>query len=183
MPRIAEPSGSIVCKQRGRRRYYYYSRSYRVKLDPAATGKTKGSGKSRVISDQVYLGTAEEVLQKLSRLATAAAEPVEVHNRQFGLPVALFEMAERIGLREIINCVAPGKVKGINVGDFVLLAAINRVGNHTTKEQMGRWYQKTDLKRIQQLSASHLNGKTFRYAFDLLSYRVIVPDLFLPANP
>lgn len=168
MSRIAEPSGSIVCKPRGRRRYYYYSRSYRVKIDPSATGKTKGSGKSRVISDQVYLGTAEEVLQKLSRLTTAAPEPIEVHKRQFGLPVALFEMAERIGLRQIINSVAARKVKGINVGDFVLLAAINRVGNHTTKEQMGRWYQKTDLKRIQQLSASHLNSKTFWYAFDQL---------------
>lgn len=168
MNRAVEPSGTIVCKQRGKCRYYYYSRSYRVKIDPTATGKRKGSGKSRVINEQLYLGTAEEVLRKLSRLTSEAPEPVEVDDRQFGLPVALFEMAERIGLRDVINAVAPGKVKGISVGDFVLIAAINRVGNHTSKEQMGRWYQKTDLARLQKISHSSLNSKTFWYAFDQL---------------
>jgi len=166
--KTSQPLGSIFPKQQGRRRYYYYSRSYRVKIDPNATGKTKGSGKSRVITEKIYLGTAEEVLQKLSQSPSKGPEPVTVHHREFGLPVALFEMAERIGLRDVINGVAPGKVKGISVGDFVLIAAINRVGHHTCKEQMGRWYQKTHLPRLQKITHSRLNSKNFWYAFDQL---------------
>jgi hypothetical protein len=60
-----EFTGKIVERQRGRKRYYYYSRSYRVKVDSDAQGKTKGTGKSRVVNEQVYLGTAETVLKKL----------------------------------------------------------------------------------------------------------------------
>ncbi len=157
--------GAIIFKQRGKHRYYYYSRSHRVKLDPGASGKTRGSGKSRVVSEQVYLGTAEDVLQKL-RSQQKAGEPNEVRNKQFGLPVALFEMAERIGLREVINSEVAGKIKGISIGDFALIAAINRVGNHTPKESMGRWYQKTDLGRLQKVGAGKLNSKNFWYAFD-----------------
>jgi len=54
------------------------------------------------------------------------------------------------------------------VGDFVLNAAINRVGNHTSKEQMGRWYQMTDLARLQKLCHLSLHSKTFWHAFDQL---------------
>ena len=89
-------SGKIIERQRGNKRYYYYSRSYRVKLDPEARGKAKGGGKSRVVNEQTYLGTAETVLHKLLD-QKGVYDPVEIHKKQFGLPVALFEMAERIG--------------------------------------------------------------------------------------
>ena len=125
-------TGKIIEKQRGSKRYYYYSRSYRVKLDPEAKGKGKGSGKSRVVNEQIYLGTAETVLHKLLDQRNVY-DPVEIHKKQFGLPVALFEMAERIGLREVIDQVAPGEVEGIAISDFLLIGAINRVGNHTPK--------------------------------------------------
>lgn len=159
--------GKIIERQRGSKRYYYYSRSYRVKVDPDAQGKTKGSGKSRVVNEQIYLGTAETVLHKLLDKKNLY-DPVELHKKQFGLPVALFEMAERIGLREIISQVAPGEVDGIAVSDFVLIGAINRVGNHTPKESMGRWYEKTVLSKVQKVSPGKLNSKTFWYAYDQL---------------
>ena len=165
MNRKQEARGSIVLKKQGNRKYYYYSRSRRVKIDPNASGKTKGSGKSKVVTEQVYLGTAEDVLKKLSK-ATRVDEPVELESKQFGLPMALFAMAEKIGLRDVINRVVPGKVKGISVGDFILLAAINRVGNHTPKEQMGKWYRKTDLKRVRGIDSKKLNSKNFWLAFE-----------------
>ena len=165
MKRSSEALGSIILKKQGKRKYYYYSRSRRVKIDPNASGKTKGSGKSKVVTEQIYLGKAEDVLKKLSRL-TEAQEPVELESKQFGLPMALFSMAEKIGLRDVINRVVPGKVKGISVGDFVLLAAINRVGNQTPKEHMGKWYKKTDLGKLQGIDAKKLNSKNFWLAFD-----------------
>ena len=158
-------TGSIIQRRQGSRRYYYYSRSFRVKLDPASSGKGRGSGKSRVVTEQIYLGSAEEVLEKLQQ-PQPHLEPRTLQKKAFGLPMALFEMAERIGLREVINGVVPGKVKDIGVGDFALIAAINRVGNHTCKERMGQWYHKTDLARFQKVRANKLNSQTFWYAFD-----------------
>ena len=35
--------------------YYYLQRSWREKLDPHTTGKTRGSGKSRVRTEKIYL--------------------------------------------------------------------------------------------------------------------------------
>ena len=165
MKRKSEARGSIVLKKQGNRKYYYYSRSRRVKIDPNASGKTKGSGKSKVVTEQIYLGTAEDVLEKLSRL-TYDPQPVELESKEFGLPMALFAMAERVGLRDIINDVVPGKVKGISVGDFILLSAINRVGNQTPKEHMGKWYKKTDLRRLQGINGRKLNSKNFWLAFE-----------------
>ncbi|SFM73611.1 hypothetical protein [Thermodesulforhabdus norvegica] len=118
-------TGTIIARKRGNRKYY--SRSYRVKVDPNATGKTRGSGKSKVVTQQVYLGTAEDIL-KLIEEARKHQEPKKVSSRQFGLPMALFEVAERIGLRDIR--VIPGKVCGISRGDFVL-----PVGNRHSKEK------------------------------------------------
>jgi hypothetical protein len=92
-----EAKGSIIVKKRDSRRYYYYVRSQRVKVDPDAKGKTRGTGKSKVVSNQTYLGTAEDVLSKLSA-QSEIQEPVEIQSKPFELPAALFEMAERIGL-------------------------------------------------------------------------------------
>ena len=69
------------------------------------------------MTQQVYPGTAEDVL-KLIEEARKHQEPKKVSSRQFGLPMALFDVAERIGLRNIINRVVPGKVCGISPGDY-----------------------------------------------------------------
>lgn len=167
MTNETELTGKIVERRRGKKRYYYYSRSRRVKIDPDDTGKTKGSGKSRVVNEQIYLGTAETVLKKLLDTRNLY-DPIELKKKEFGLPVALFEVAERIGLRDLISEVAPGEVGGIPVSDFILIGAINRVGHHTSKESMGRWYEKTVLSKLQKVSSGKLNSKTFWYAYDHL---------------
>lgn len=159
--------GKIIERQRGTKTYYYYSRSYRVKIDPEAKGKTKGSGKSKVVSQQIYLGTAETLLHKIFDKKNVY-DPVEIQKKQFGLPVALFEIAERIGLRDVIDRVVPGDVEGIAISDFLLIAAINRVGNHTPKESMGKWYEKTVLPKIQKVNPGRLDSQSFWYAYDKL---------------
>jgi hypothetical protein len=57
--------GKIYEVKRGRNYIYYYRHSRRVKLDPAKPGKTKGSGPSRVITQNVYLGKAEDIVRKI----------------------------------------------------------------------------------------------------------------------
>ncbi len=152
--------GTIIARKRGNKKYYYYSRSYRVKIDPNAKGKTRGSGKSKVVTEQIYLGSAEDIV-RLTKEAKEHQEPKVVQTKKFGLPMALFEMAERIGLRDIINRVVPGSIQGISVGDFILIAAINRVGNHDSKARIGRW-----LGGFQKIREKKLSSRSFWRAFD-----------------
>jgi hypothetical protein len=58
--------GKIVQVKKGDKVYCYYKRSYRIKVDPAGKGKTKGTGKSKVIFETIYLGTLEAVVKKLT---------------------------------------------------------------------------------------------------------------------
>ena len=58
--------GKIVQVKKGDKVYCYYKLSYRVKVDPAGEGKTKGTGKSKVIFETIYLGTLEAVVKKLT---------------------------------------------------------------------------------------------------------------------
>src|SRR6266498_2866013 len=71
---------SIVGKRRGRRTYYYLVESARV------------DGEPRIISQQ-YLGTAEEVLARLSGVATGA--PVRTQHKRFGDLAAVWSVLER----------------------------------------------------------------------------------------
>jgi len=111
------------------------------------------------------LGSAEDIV-RLVKEAKEHQEPKVVQTKKFGLPMALFEMAERIGLRDIINKVVPGNIQGISVGDFILIAAINRVGNHDSKARIGRWYRRTALGRFQKIREKKLSSRSFWRAFD-----------------
>jgi len=45
--------------------YYYYQHTYREKINPNHLGKIKGTGKSKVITESVYLGTARDILEAI----------------------------------------------------------------------------------------------------------------------
>ncbi len=73
---------------------YYYQHSYRVKVDPEAEGKGPGSGSSRVKTDSVYLGTAEQI-RDCCRLGSA---PQAVAVQRFGWVAAVASVIEQLGL-------------------------------------------------------------------------------------
>ena len=66
--------GRIVGKKSNGNTYYSYICTYRVKVDPESAGKTKGSGKSKVVTESHYLGTAETILEKIQGANARNAE-------------------------------------------------------------------------------------------------------------
>ncbi len=83
---------SIVGKRRGKRTYYYLVESARV------------DGEPRIVSQQ-YLGTAEEVLARLSGTATGA--PVRTQHKGFGDLAAVWSVLERLDVAGVIDRVVP----------------------------------------------------------------------------
>ena len=83
---------SIVGKRRGQQTYYYLVESARV------------GGKPRIVSQQ-YLGSAEEVLAKLTQ--TPGGQPVRSQHKRFGDLAAVWSMLVRLDVAGIVDEVAP----------------------------------------------------------------------------
>ena len=142
--------------------YYYLQKSYRVKEDPKANGKIKGTGKSKVKTQTVYLGTAESIKKRFSTIS----EPVEVKNRHFGFVASLLSVAEEIGLVDLLKEHIKGKRHGIDNWKYFMIAIINRLQHATSKEKMGEWAAGTVLPDLLDFDAKKLNSKSFWYATD-----------------
>jgi hypothetical protein len=83
---------SIVGKRRGKHTYYYLVESARV------------DGEPRIVSQQ-YLGTAQEVMARLS--GAAAGEPVRSQHRRFGDLAAVWSVLEQLDVVRVVDEVAP----------------------------------------------------------------------------
>jgi hypothetical protein len=83
---------SIVGKRRGKQTYYYLVESARVQ------------GKPRIVSQQ-YLGSADEVIAKLSE--TPAGQPVRSRHKRFGDLAAVWSMLVRLDVAGIVDEVVP----------------------------------------------------------------------------
>jgi hypothetical protein len=142
--------------------YYYFQKSYREKKDPAQKGKTKGSGKSRVRSDSIYLGTAESIFDQLKK----NKKPIEAHHREFGFVAAAYQTAARIGLVDLLKDNIEGERRGIPRWLYFMLTIINRLDLATSKAQMGKWAQKTVLPDLLSFDPTRLDSKSFWYATD-----------------
>jgi transposase len=155
-------NGRIVSAKRNGKTYYSYMRTYRIKLDPNQQGKTRGSGKSKVVTESYYLGTAETILEKLTH-----ETPVEIYNKAFGLPCALWKMVQEIGLIDIVNHVVRQKRdRQVSLGEYIAIAAINQVGHTASKRGLSKWYESTVLPRVTGISKEQLTSQHFWNAFD-----------------
>ena len=151
----------IVAKRRGQETYYYYHAGHRVKVSPSDQGgKGPGSGRSRVVSEDVYLGTAEAVLKAVRE------GPKKVAPRAFGLVMAAYTIVEELGVREIVDEMIPRKGSGLSVGTYVALAIVAKVAAGTSWRSFGAWVEKTTLMRVLALPKSLLDSQNFWDAFD-----------------
>jgi transposase len=154
--------GNLVKKTIKGKTYHYYQETWREKVNANDCGKVRGSGKSRVRSRSHYLGTAEQIYEKM-RLSR---EPVETDHRSFGFEAALLQTAADIGLVDILRENIPGRRFGIERWKYFLITIINRPAGADSKEAMGRWAAKTALPDLLNFSPDTLNSKSFWYATD-----------------
>jgi hypothetical protein len=140
--------------------YYYLQRTWREKLESSENGKIKGSGKSRVRTESIYLGTAQSILEKLKKAVT----PQEVHHLDFGFVAAAYQTALEIGLVDLLKEYITGSRYGVARWLYFLLPIINRLQHATSKEQMGDWAAKTILPDLLNFDAKQLSSNSFWYA-------------------
>jgi transposase len=125
---------SLIKKRKKGRDYYYLVVSARV------------NGKPRII-EQKYLGTLDNIVEavKLKNENNGIVNPDTGVHFAFADVAALFDISERLGVRNIIDKYAGKRLQGLNVGDSILLAAINRVAAPASKNTFYQWFEGTVL--------------------------------------
>jgi transposase len=157
---------SIVGKRRGKQTYYYLVESARV------------DGQPRIVSQQ-YLGTAEEVMVRLS--GAAAGEPVRTQHKRFGDLAAVWSVLERLDVAGAVDAVVPRRPHaGASVGTYIALATANRVVAPCSKLAFADWWASTAGPRWVKVEQAALDHRRFWEAMDRLTeadLRVIEAEL------
>lgn len=147
---------SIIKKIKGNKAYYYAVESKRV------------DGKPRIVW-QKYLGTVDDIIRKCS----SSSETVEVDIFSAGGVAAMLRIAQKLSLIEIIDKEVPKRDQGASVGQYIVLAALNRILDPCSKLQMPEWYQKTVLNRLWKLPSDTFTSQMFWNHMDMIDEKNI----------
>lgn len=149
---------SIQSKVKKGRTYYYAVECKRV------------NGKPRIVW-QKYLGAVESIVQRLDQVTPP--KPKETILFEFGGVAAMLGITQRLGLIELIDQYVPKRNQGPTVGQYLVLAAINRVMEPKSKAAIGEWYEKTILRRLWGFSTEAFSSPRFWDHMDMVSEKNI----------
>jgi len=139
---------SLTAKRIAGHTYYYARYCQRV------AGKPK-------ITRTVYLGKAEDLVAAVEQ-TQQPAQPQQTEIATFGDVAALFEIARRLDLAPLLDSILPAKrQQGLSVGQYLLLAAINRAVSPTSKARFAEWYAQTALTRLLAADPAWLTPQNF----------------------
>lgn len=136
---------SLVAKTVHGRRYYQLVTSRRV------------SGQPRQVV-LAHLGTADALL---ARLTQGEGRPLRARVCAFGLLASAWQLAQQLDIVACIDQHVPKRRQGPSVGQYLLLAALNRLDAPTSKTGMAAWYQQTALRRWLPIARKQLRSQRF----------------------
>lgn len=146
---------SIVGKKRGNQTYYYLVESARV------------NGKPRIVEQQ-YLGSAQEVMARLS--GAPAGSPERTQHKKFGDLAAVWGILERLEVAEAIDAVCGSRRSdaGASVGTYLALATLNRVVAPCSKLAFEPWWATTAGPRFTKVAVAATDHRRFWDAMHVL---------------
>lgn len=128
------------------KRYWRIVESYRDE---------QGRPRIRVVR---HLGTAQKLLERLSE---APGRPLYAEERDFGASAALWDMAQQLDIVGTIDRHSQKRNQGTSVGEYILLATLNRAIAPASKRRLAAWYGSTVLARLLPLRAAALRSQRF----------------------
>jgi hypothetical protein len=147
---------SLTKKIIGGRPYYYLRECQRI------------NGKPTIVRQQ-YLGPAEQLVRQLADPA-----PEKAVIREFGASAACLDLAQQLDLAATIDRHVPKQgARGPTVGQYLLVAVLNRCIAPRSKARIGAWYETTVLPRLVRLRTSQLTSQRFWDNMDRLDEETI----------
>jgi len=139
---------SLTPKRIGGHTYYYARYCQRV------------DGKPKIVH-QIYLGKIDDMVAAAEH-SRVPPQPRETEVAAFGDVAALFDLAQRLDLVPLLDSILPAKRhQGLSLGQYLLLAAINRAVSPTSKLQFADWYRQTALVRLLPADPEALSSQNF----------------------
>ena len=142
---------SIIKKVIRGKPYYYARECKRV------------GGKPKIVW-QKYLGKADDIIAAVTECpsgAAAIAQPKEATVTDFGAVVALYDLAERVGLVRHIDRHVHKNGSGPTVGTYLLVATLNRCVAPCSKASISSWFQDTAVRRYIDIEARQLTSQRY----------------------
>src|SRR6266516_4412483 len=128
---------------------YYYAR-YCQRVD----------GKPKIVRT-VYLGRIEDLVAT-TEAGHQPPQPQQTVVAAFGDVAALWHIAGRLQVLPLLDSTLPAKRhQGLSCGQYMLLAAINRVVAPTSKLHFADWYRQTALTRLLPADPTWLSSQNF----------------------
>lgn len=125
-------------------------------------------GKSRIVW-QKYLGTAEAIMKAV----TEKNVPYTAKVLDFGALAVLYKLAGELDLAGIIDRHVSKRDQGVSVGQYMLIAALNRAVAPTSKRQIGNWFENTSLCRWLPIKSKQLSSQRFWDHMGYLDEKII----------
>lgn len=136
---------SLIKKIKKGKPYYYIVECQRI------------DGKPKIVH-QTYLGTPEKILKNQQNATAPTAQEVELS--RVG-PMALWDVAESLGLPAMIDAAFTKRKQGPSISQFIILAALGRAFAPCSKAQIGDWYETTALRQAWGHSAASFTSQRF----------------------
>lgn len=124
------------------------------------------NGKPKIVETH-YLGTVEKMIQN-SQQSRDIPEAREVCIQQLGVTAALYDIAKRLQLVEIVDRYVTKRKQGPTVGQYMLIAAINRAAHPTSKSALAEWFENTVGPRLFAINPKQLTSQAFWNHMDML---------------
>ncbi len=142
-----------------RKPVYYYREVYRDKVNPEDRGKGKGrgSGPSRVVTRDTYLGTADELLTAVK----GKERPATARHRAFGLVCAALRMCEELGIADAVDDEVVKRRQGHGVGTYIVVGILNKLTEPCSRRGMASWLGKTVLPERMGLATDLFSSANF----------------------
>jgi len=136
---------TLTKRKVGNNTYYYAVECQRI------------DGQPRLVS-QKYLGSLDKII---NRMTSPVPQPCSAEVFEYGACCALYSLARELDVVGTIDRLIPKREQGLSVGQYILLAALNRAIAPTSKRQIGEWYQGTSLYRFIPAKTAQLRSQRF----------------------
>jgi len=122
---------------------------------------------------QKYLGPEASFQEKAETMKLKLSDNYSITTREFGLEIALWQIAEELKLHQIIEDFTSKRSQGMAVSQYLVLSTINRVIDPMSKHQISSWLDRSYLRSCipqiedtyaERLSMAHTNH--FQYLTD-----------------
>jgi len=130
--------------------------------------RARVNGKSiRVWS--IWLGREDKILEHAQDIKEFMELEFEPIIYDFGLPVVLMKIAERLNLIEIINECTVKRDQGLSVGHYIMIATLQRCIKPQSKSHIKKWFNSTYLQYMFPRITTYLDSMAYTNHFPYLT--------------